>query len=129
MNIDQAIGILGLIVGVIGAVASIIGCVCLSKANKLKARDISNSTINQTDTMIVNNGADTYAIIKIAKDVTQEELKSISETLSATTLDLERLRKVVDEMPKIYSGTGTPPAGLKDGDIYLDICERRGRHG
>jgi hypothetical protein len=119
MSIDRIIGIMSLVVGIVGVVVGIIGCFCLSKANKLKAKDIHNSTINQADTMIVNNGADTYAIIKIAKGVTQEELKSITETLSATTLDLEKLKKIIDDIPKIHSGVGPPPTDLKDGDVYL----------
>ncbi len=119
MTIDQIISIASLSVGVIGVIVGIIGCFCLSKANKLKAKTIQNSTINQAETMIVNNGVDNYAIIKIAKDVTQEELRGISETLSATTLDLERLKKQIAGMPKIHYGVEPPPADLKDGDIYF----------
>lgn len=119
MNIDRIIGIASLVVGIIGVAVGIIGCFCLSKANKLRAKGIYNSTINQADTMIVNNGADTYAVIKIAKDVTQEELRSVTETLSATTLNLEKLKKAIDDMPKIHSGVGPPPENLKDGDLYI----------
>lgn len=119
MSTDQIIGIAGLCVGIIGVVVGIIGCFCLSKANKLKAREIKNSTINQAETIVVNNGVDNYAIIKLAKDVTQEELKAISETLSATTLDLEKLKKELSAMPKIHLGAGPPPADLQNGDIYF----------
>lgn len=119
MSIDRIIGIASLIVGIVGVVVGMIGCFCLSKSNKLRAKEIRDSTINQADTMIVNNGADTYAIIKIAKDVTQEELRSITETLSATTLDLEKLKKDIDDMTKIHFGMGPPPADLEDNEVYL----------
>ena len=119
MNFSDWIGIIGLAVGVIGVIVGIIGCFSLSKANKLKAKEISNSTINQAETMIVNNGVDTYAVIKIAKDTTQEELKGIIDNLAATTLDLQKLREEVDAMPKIYSGTELPTGDFREGDVFF----------
>ena len=119
MSFSDWLGLLGLIVGVIGVVVGIIGCFNLSKANKIKAKKISGGTINQAETLIVNNGVDTYAVIKIAKETTQEELKDVVDGLEATTLDLGKLRKEVEAMPKIYAGEGLPPSNLKNGDIYL----------
>lgn len=119
MSFSDWVGLLGLIVGVIGVVVGIIGCMNLSKANQIKAKNITGGTINQAETLIVNNGVDTYAVIKIAKETTQEELKGVAESLVATTLDLEKLRKEVEAMPKIYSGKGEPPSNLKNGDIYI----------
>ena len=119
MSFSDWVGLLGLIVGVIGVVVGIIGVCNLSKANKLKAKNITDSTINQAETLIVNNGVDTYAVIKIARETTQEELKGITENLTATTLDLEKLRKEIDAMPKIYAGKEPPPANLRNGDIYF----------
>lgn len=118
MSFADIIGIISLIVGVVGVVVGIIGCCCLTKANKLKVEEINNSTINQADTLIVNNGVDTYAVIKIAKDITQEELKGFTDSLSATTLDLAKLREEIDAMPKIHIGKELPQ-NLKTGDIYL----------
>ena len=111
MSFSDWIGIWSLIVGVVGAVVGIIGCLNLSKANK----------IAQAETLIVNNGVDTYAVIKIAKETTQEELKNIENNLAATTLDLKELQKQVDEIPRIYSGKEPPPDNLRDGDVYLQL--------
>ena len=122
MTLSDILGIAGLAVGIIGVIVGIIGCLNLSKANEIKANNITGGTINQAETLIVNNGVDTYAVIKIAKETTQEELKDIADSLSATTLDLERLRKEVDAMPRIYSGKEPPPENLRNGDIYLH-CE------
>lgn len=109
MSFSDWIGIWSLIVGVVGAVVGIIGCLNLSKANKISAKCITNSKITQAETLIVNNGVDTYAVIKIAKETTQEELKNIVDNLAATTLDLKELKKQVDEIPRIYSGKEPPP--------------------
>ena len=119
MSFPDWMGLLGLIVGIIGVVVGIIGCFNLAKANQIKAKSISGGTINQAETLIVNNGVDTYAVVKIAKETTQEELKGVIDNLSATTLDLEKLRKEVDAMPKIYSGKEPPPDDLREGDIYV----------
>ena len=109
MSFSDWIGIWSLIVGVVGAVVGIIGCLNLSKANKIAAKCITNSKITQAETLIVNNGVDTYAVIKIAKETTQEEL------------DLKELQKQVDEIPRIYSGKEPPPDNLRDGDVYLQL--------
>lgn len=120
MSFSDWVGLIGLIASVIGVVVGIIGLRCLSKANSIKARNITSSSINQAETLIVNNGPDTYAVIKIAKDVTQQELQGITDSLAATTLDLEKLRKEVEAMPKIYSGSDFSEAeNCRNGDIFL----------
>lgn len=118
MSFSDIIGVAGLVVGIVGVVVGIIGCLNLSKANKIKAKDIQNSTINQAETMIVQNGMDCYAVIKLAQDTTKEELKGIIDALSATTLDLKELRKEIDTMPKIHIGKEIP-SDMKEGDIYF----------
>ena len=67
MTLSDILGIAGLAVGIIGVIVGIIGCLNLSKANEIKANNITGGTINQAETLIVNNGVDTYAVIKIAK--------------------------------------------------------------
>lgn len=118
MSFSDIIGLAGLAVGIIGVIVGIIGCLNLSKANKIRAKDIHNSTINQAETMIVQNGLDHYAVIKLAQDTTKEELKDITDALSATTLDLQTLRKEIDSMPKIHICKELPQ-NAKEGDVYL----------
>ena len=119
MSFSDIIGIAGLVVGIIGVVVGIIGCLNLSKANKLKIKEINDSTINQAETLIVHNGLDCYAVVKLAQDTTKEELNEMMKALSATTLDLAKLREEIDKMPKIYSGKEPPPDNLRNGDIYF----------
>ena len=119
MSFSDIIGIAGLAVGIIGVVVGIIGCLNLSKANKLKAKEINNSTVNQAETLIVHNGLDCYAVVKLAQDTTKEELNEMTRALSATTLDLAKLREEIEKMPKIYSGKETPSDNLRNGDIYF----------
>lgn len=124
MSFSDIISVSGLIVGIIGVVVGIIGCLALSKANKLNAKKIDNSTINQAETLIVQNGLDFYAVIKVAQDTTKEELKGITETLSATTLDLDKLKKELDSISRIHVGTEEPP-NLKKGDFFFQITDQQ----
>ena len=119
MSFSDIIGIAGLVVGIIGVVVGIIGCLNLSTANKLKAKEINNSTVNQAETLIVHNGLDCYAVVKLAQDTTKEELNEMTKALSATTLDLAKLREEIDKMPKIYYGKEPPPDNLRNGDTYI----------
>jgi hypothetical protein len=124
MNWAEIIGVIGSIASIIGIVVGVIGCLCLSKANKINARSIEASTINQAENIItINNNLDTYALIKIAKDITKEELSSIVERLSVTAENISRVDAKLNDMPKIYSGTEPPPKYLKTGDIYLQYEE------
>ena len=118
MSFSDIVGLASLVVGIVGVVVGIIGCLNLSKANKIKAKGIQNSTINQAETMIVQNGMDCYAVIKLAQDTTKEELKGITDTLSATTLDLKELRREIDAMHKIHIGREIP-LDMKEGDLYF----------
>jgi len=75
------IGIVGILVGIIGIIVGCIGAKSLSIANKNtnKIGIIKNGTVNQAQ--VINNGLDSYAVIKIAKDTTQEELKEIASKI------------------------------------------------
>ena len=95
MSIDQIIGIASLLVGIIGVVV-----------------------------LIVNNGMDSYAVIKLAKETTRDELKGIVNSLEATTLDLEGLKRQIEAMPKIYYGIGPPTQIAREGDIYFQLDEK-----
>lgn len=128
MSFSDVIGVAGLVVGIIGVIVGIIGCLCITKANEIKAKEINNSVINQAETLIVQNGVDTYAVIKLAQDTTKEELKSITDMLAATTFDLENLREEVNSMPKIFSGTGPPPEFARDRDIYIQYEQQEATH-
>lgn len=124
MLLSDVLGIISIFISILGLCIS---CFCFNKIYKIKA---NNCNINQADnlnqshiinnagTLIVENGIDKYAVIKIAKDTTQEELKEIVYNLSATKLDLQELKNQVNSMPKIHVGSNTP-TNLKNGDIFF----------
>ena len=84
--------IISIVLGAIGVIVGVIGCLCLSKANKLSAKEIKNSTVQQAETITtINYGADTYAIIKIAKDATQKEMEETIKQLTKTQHEISNI--------------------------------------
>lgn len=79
MSISDVIGIIGIIVGILGIVLSGIGIKCLMIANSNKIQQVKDSNIQQAQ--IINNGLDTYAVIKLTKETTQEELENLIRRL------------------------------------------------
>lgn len=79
MIISDVIGIIGIIVGILGIVLSGIGIKCLMIANSNKIQQVKDSNIQQAQ--IINNGLDTYAVIKLTKETTQEELENLIRRL------------------------------------------------
>ena len=121
--VSDLLNIVNSVVGGAGLIVGIIGCKCLAKANKLSAREIHNSSINQAETLIVQNGLDNYAVIKLAQDTTKEELKTMVENLNATMMRLEDMKTQIEELearPKIVVGK-EPPADLRNHDLYIEI--------
>ncbi len=98
-------GIIGIVVGIIGVITGIIGGKSLTKANKISAKSIQGSNIADTIS-IINNGSDTYAIKKIAKDITKEELSKIAVRFREIDQRLKAVKKDLESQPKIYSGYG-----------------------
>lgn len=85
--INTAVGIIGIIVGVIGWKS-------LSTATKIKnvAKADNNATIQQAN--VIHNGLDAYAVIKLSREIPQEELKIVFE-------EINKLREKVDSIPRI----------------------------
>ena len=119
-------------VGVIGIVVGIIGWKSLSNATKIK-NSIKANTVQQAQ--VIHNGLDAYAVIRLSRETTQEELKKVIDTIQMpvweeidslvtakndTNEELQRLKNEVDSIPKIHVGTGEPE-NLKNGDIWLQI--------
>lgn len=79
--INTAVGIIGIIVGIIGWCS-------LSTAtkivNKVKAKNIDQVQNAQ----VINNGLDSYAVIRLTRDTTKEELQKIVDDLSNTEIIL-----------------------------------------
>ncbi|MEN6349516.1 MAG: hypothetical protein ABFD08_09020 [Syntrophomonas sp.] len=107
-------------VGIIGIIVGIIGWKSLSSATNIKnsIKGLNNSTIQQAQTITVNNGLDTYAVIKLSQETTQEELTEIVKRINDAETKLSTVEKKIDSQPKIHTGA-TPPTESKDGDIWF----------
>ena len=74
------------VVGVIGIVVGIIGWRSLSEATKIK-NTIKADTVQQAQ--IIHNGLDEYAVIRLTKETTQEELERILKDLQLARVGVE----------------------------------------
>ena len=74
------------VVGVIGIVVGIIGWRSLSEATKIK-NTIKADTVQQAQ--IIHNGLDEYAVIRLTKETTQEELERILKDLQLARVRVE----------------------------------------
>lgn len=103
MGLSEWLGIIGILLSL---VSIIIGICAHSKLNKNIAKNIDNSTVTQGENVtIINNGTDVYAVVKIAKDVTQEEMKKLSEKLESLK---EEVQFVWEDFPE-----GIPVADIE----------------
>lgn len=124
------------LVGIVGIVVGIIGWKSLSVATKIKnsARADNNSTIQQAQ--IINNGIDSYAVIRLSRETTQEELQKLIDRLKLITKEemddivsqkmepaeqkIDTLQETVQKMPRIHI-SNEEPTELRDGDIWAKI--------
>lgn len=79
------------IVGVIGIIVGVIGWRNLSAAMKVK-NSVKADTVQQAQ--IIQNGLDAYAVVRLSRETTQEELKRVIETLQP---QWEELNDLVDK--------------------------------
>lgn len=118
--INMVIGVSGVVVGIIGI---IVGGKALSKTNKIKAKDIIGSSIHQAENItVVNQGTDTYAIMKIAKDITQEELTKVVMRMTEIDQKITDIKAEQDNMPRIHVGKEPPPEN-REGDLWFQITD------
>lgn len=78
------------LVGIIGIVVGIIGWKSLSTAtkivNKVNAKNIGQ--VQNAQVINNSNGLDSYAVIRLTRDTTKEELQKIIDDLSNTEIIL-----------------------------------------
>ena len=134
-TINTIVGIIGIVVGIIGAIIGIIGWKSLSTATKIsnKAKADNGATVQQAQ--IIHNGLDDYAVIRLSKETTQEELqrmvdslqlvtgkdiKALGNELSDVSKNVNKLNLTVDSMPRIHLCEEIPKE-LKEGDIYFKL--------
>jgi len=76
--------------------------------------------IHSYKAQIINNGMDSYAVIKLSRETTQEELKTVIEQIIEAKSKINNIEEKVNSIPKIISGTEPPDNSIgNDGDIYL----------
>ena len=122
-------------VGVIGIVVGIIGWKSLSTATKIKNTIKADKAATVQQAQVINNGLDSYAVIRLTRETTKEELQKaiadlqplvwedlddMSEKVNATNEQVKELTGRIDKMPNIHVGK-EPPEHLKNGDIWFSI--------
>lgn len=90
---------LNTLVGVIGIIVGIIGWKSLSAAVKIRnnLNASGGSTIQQAQ--VISNGLDAYAVIRLSRDTTKEELQKIVDEIanSEIILDCGNASDIVDK--------------------------------
>ena len=122
-------------VGIIGIVVGIIGWTSLSTATKIKNTIKADKAATVQQAQVINNGLDSYAVIRLTRETTKEELQKaiadlqplvwedlddMSEKVNATNEQVKELTGRIDKMPNIHVGK-EPPEHLKNGDIWFSI--------
>ena len=122
-------------VGIIGIVVGIIGWKSLSTATKIKNTIKADKAATVQQAQVINNGLDSYAVIRLTRETTKEELQKaiadlqplvwedlddMSEKVNATNEQVKELTGRIDKMPNIHVGK-VPPEHLKNGDIWFSI--------
>lgn len=122
-------------VGIIGIVVGIIGWKSLSTATKIKNTIKADKAATVQQAQVINNGLDSYAVIRLTRETTKEELQKaiadlqplvwedlddMSEKVNATNEQVKELTGKIDKMPNIHVGK-EPPEHLKNGDIWFSI--------
>ena len=121
MSLSDWVGIVGVVVSIIGVIVGIIGVKSLNKANKITATTISGSTLTQGENVtIINQGSDTYAIMKIAKDVTQAELTAVIQKLGDVKREINDVKNDVNSMTRIHVGK-EETANMRNGDLWFEV--------
>ena len=125
MGFNEWFTIINTIIGVIGIVVGIIGGKSLHTAtkikNSIKVENTHNSTIQQAQTITVNNGMDTYAVIKISRETTQGELEMIVNRINQAETKLSSVEQKVDNLPpipEIIVSESEPTSYIGDGKIW-----------
>ena len=122
-------------VGIIGIVVGIIGWKSLSTATKIKNTIKADKAATVQQAQVINNGLDSYAVIRLTRETTKEELQKaiadlqplvwedlddMSEKVNATNEQVKELTGRIDKMPNIHVGK-EPPEHSKNGDIWFSI--------
>ena len=122
-------------VGIIGIVVGIMGWKSLSTATKIKNTIKADKAATVQQAQVINNGLDSYAVIRLTRETTKEELQKaiadlqplvwedlddMSEKVNATNEQVKELTGRIDKMPNIHVGK-EPPEHLKNGDIWFSI--------
>lgn len=112
-TLNTIVGIVGAIVGIIGIIIGLIGLKSVSTAIKIR-NSIKANTVQQAQ--VIKNGLDDYAVIRLSRATTQEELKKVIDYIQSTTREdintivtdkvkstdeeLKKLKDEVDSIPR-----------------------------
>ncbi len=105
---DEWTTIISIIVAITGIIVGAIGGKSLKEATKIR-NEVGNVTdSNLQQAQVINNGLDNFAVIRLTRDTTKEELVDI----------VERLDKRIDSKG-VHIGTEPP----EHGRIWVDTSE------
>ena len=104
-------------------------------SNKIQKHYQADKAATVQQAQVINNGLDSYAVIRFTRETTKEELQKaiadlqplvwedlddMSEKVNATNEQVKELTGRIDKMPNIHVGK-EPPEHLKNGDIWFSI--------
>jgi hypothetical protein len=133
-TLNTIVGIVGIIVGIIGAVVGIVGWNSLSTAMEMKNRAKADNGASVQQAQTIHNGIDSYAVIRLSRDTTQQELaRLVKEIQLATKSDIREtissevepaikrltsMEQKMEALPRVHIGT-VEPEDMQDGDIWF----------
>lgn len=82
---------LNTIVGIIGIIVGIIGWKSLDTAIKIKNSVSANNGAKVQQAQIIHNGLEDYAVIKLAKETTKEDIEKILKTIDELKREIPRI--------------------------------------
>lgn len=119
-TLNTVVGIVGIIVGSIGIFVGLIGWKSLNAATKIINKADNGASIQNAQ--IINNGLDSYAVIKLSRETTQDELQKIVEKI--TPISKAEINEIVDEkidrLPKVHVGNDYPK-DFRNGDFWIQV--------
>lgn len=100
MGLSEWLGVIGI---ALSGISIIIGLCAHSKINKFVNKEIKDSTIVQGENItITNSGSDAYAIMKIAKDVTREEMEKVVKRLETLKQEVQKVQIEWEDFPEKF---------------------------
>lgn len=77
------------VVGIVGTIVGVMGWMSLNEVINIKNSLIVTDKSTIQNAQIINNGLDSYAVIRLSRDTTREELQKTIDELAKTKIVLD----------------------------------------